>query len=435
MVVKMMQDLSLVLDYVMAVVFFTFYGMVTWSLFRYSTRKMYRYWALGWVIYTIGAFVGVFISLDVLVPTDVIPLAGMYCGATLILYGSLGRDFTRRRIIIFILGLVLLYCYLFVGLSFSLPFYFIFIPLGLYIAAVCFRSAKRVYEIEEPVGQPKYWLLVGLTTWGVSWILFPIIALFSEFYLLLIVIQAIGMVVTGASMLTLFMRTVTMDLERQHRVTQLISGLVQHDIRNYIQVAKLSLELTDSMGLPNNYWIDVASDSLDGARNFVDEMREITSTFTREKIKLEPVVLLDIVNSVRARVISEYSLSGDQVRVQVSENTMILTCPLVGELLWNIFDNAFKHKSDVLIVNQISNDTLGVVLEISDYGGGLPVEVKKYLNSLDSFPEKSVPGLGLGVLLIQGLASMCGAQINVDDVTEESTVIGTKFSLAFRVAK
>lgn len=432
---RAMQDLHLVLDSVMAIAFITFYGTVSWSLFRYSTRKTYRYWTLGWVVYTIGAFLGVAFSSDILVPTDVIPLAGMFCGATLLLQGSLGKELTRRVSLVYIGGVAILYSLLFIGLFLSWPFYLVFLPLGLHIIHVCFRSAKRVYEIEEAVGQPKYWLFTGLTIWGVSWVLFPIIAFFPDFYLDFMVIQALGVLVTGASMLTLFMRTVTLDLERQHRVTQIISGLVQHDIRNYIHVAKLSLELTESLGLSNGHWIDVASNALDGARDFVDEMRKITATLTRERFRPEPMILLDIVNSVRARVIAEYSLRAEQVIVQVSEDVKILTCPLARELIWNIFDNAFKHKSDVLIVNQIYSNNPGVILEIIDHGGGLPEEMKKYLNAPHAFTEKSVPGLGLGVLLIQGLASICGAQIHVDDVTDGSNVIGTKFSLAFRLAK
>ncbi|MBN2229621.1 MAG: HAMP domain-containing histidine kinase [Candidatus Thorarchaeota archaeon] len=430
-----MQDLHLVLDYVMAVAFITFYGTVTWSLFRYSTRKMYRYWALGWVVYTIGAFVGVIISSDILVITDVFPLAAMYCGGTLIVDGSLGKQFTRKRSIMYILGVAILHSLLIIGLFFSWPFYLVFIPLGLQLINVCFRSAKTVYEIEEPVGQPKYWLMIGLATWGISWILFPIVAIIPEFYLVFMVIQAVGVLVSGASMLTLFMRTVTLDLERQHRVTQIISGLVQHDIRNYIQVAKLSLELIDNLGISNDHWIDVASDALDGAKDFVEEMRRMTYMLAREKIRSEPVVLLDVIQSVGSRVVSEYSLNPDQIRVQVSEDTKVLTCPLAKELLWNIFDNAFKHKSDILIVNQRFRDNSSVDIEIIDHGGGLPDDMKNYLNDPISFSEQTAPGLGLGVLLIQGLSAMCGARIHVEDAIEGSMVIGTRYSLTFRIAK
>lgn len=430
-----MQDLHLVFDSVMIVAFITLYGTVTWSLFRYSTRKMYRYWSLGWVVYTFGGFFGVLLSTDVLVPTDVVPLGAMYCGATLILDGTVGKELTTKRSIVYLGGTLLLYILLIIGLLYSLPFYLVFLPLGLHIIHVCFRSAKTVYELDDPFGQPRYWLITGLSIWGISWLLFPIIALVQEFYLTLMVIQATGVLVTGASMLTLFMRTVTLDLERQHRVTQIISGIIQHDIRNYIQVAKISLELIDTLDIPDDHWVNVALEAMDGAKNFVDEMREITSMLTREKVKPEPVTLLDVINSVRNRVSSEYSLNSDQVRIQVEENVKILTCPLVKELFWNIFDNAFKHKSPVLLVDQIKSNNPEIILQITDHAGGLPVDMKDYLNNPNSLSEQKVPGLGLGVILIQGLANMCNAQIRVDDELDGSTAIGTRYILTFRPAK
>ena len=71
----MMQELHLVLDYVLIIAFMTLYGMVTWSLLRYSNREMYRYWAIGWVIYSAGAFWGVLLSSEALVITDIFSLS------------------------------------------------------------------------------------------------------------------------------------------------------------------------------------------------------------------------------------------------------------------------------------------------------------------------------------------------------------------------
>ena len=153
-------------------------------------------------------------------------------------------------------------------------------------------------------------------------------------------------------MLTLFMRTVTRDLERQYQVTQIMSSIVQHDIRNYIQVARLALDLTDNVEFMNGHWINVASDSLNEAKEFVDDMRDVAARLTRFEPSPQPQRFLTFVNSIKDRVVQEYSLSSEQVHVKIGEDTIISTCRLSKELLWNIFDNAFKHSSDVLYIEE-----------------------------------------------------------------------------------
>lgn len=430
-----MQELHLVLDSVMLVAFITLYGTVTWNLIRYSTREMYRYWAIGWVVYTIGALFGVLLSTSTLALTDMFAISAMYVGATLIQDGTKGKRLGRNRITIYVIGVVLFFALLLAGLLFSISFYYVFIPLGLHIAYVCLLSAKTVYNMQEPMGQPKIWLMAGLTTWGASWILFPFMAPIPELYLAFMVIQAVGVVVSGASMLTLFMMTVTRDLEKQYKVTQIMSGLVQHDIRNYIQVARLALDLTENVGMINDHWIDVATDSLEGARNFVDEMREIAIALTQTQVKPVPMQLLGLINSVKERVITEYAIEREQIKVEVSENTTVDVCPLAKELLWNIFDNAFKHESDILIVNETHVGGPRIDLGINDRGGGLPDTIKDYLNNPNALTEQVPSGMGLGVVLIQGLATMCRSNLHVQDLVENSKVVGTTYTLTFRVSQ
>jgi signal transduction histidine kinase len=395
---------------------------------------MYRYWAIGWVIYTAAAFWGVLLSSSVLVITDVFSITGLYVGATIISDGSLGKRLDKNRIPVYIGGGLFFCTLLALGLIFSWPFYIVFIPLGVHISYACYVSIKTVNEIPEQMGQPKYWLLGGFLTWIGSWLSFPLIILVPEYYTAFMVIQAVGVVVAGASMLTLFMRTVTRDLERQYKVTQIMSSLVQHDIRNYIQVAKLSLELTENQGIVNNHWVEVASESLDNARAFVDEMREIASTLTRFKPTPEPTNLYNLIDSIKQRVITEYSLESDQIEVNISTDTQVFACRLSRELLWNIFDNSFKHGSDTLQIQEINSSNTYISLQINDQAGGLTEEIKQFLNSSSTLSEPNVPGLGLGIILIQSLSQMCGTQVQVTDFLEDSKIVGTTYVLKFKRA-
>ncbi|TFH10306.1 MAG: HAMP domain-containing histidine kinase, partial [Candidatus Thorarchaeota archaeon] len=183
------------------------------------------------------------------------------------------------------------------------------------------------------------------------------------------------------------------------------------------------------------HWIEVAANSLEGAGDFIDEMREIAISLTRTQIKPLPIQLLELINSVKERVITEYSIERDQIKVHISEETTVDGCSLTKELLWNIFDNAFKHNSNILLIKEIYVNSSRVVLEISDRGGGLVDNIKDYLNNPDSLSGQAPPGMGLGVVLIQGLATMCRSDLYVQDFVEDSKVVGTTYTLNFRVSQ
>jgi len=107
---------------------------------------------------------------------------------------------------------------------------------------------------------------------------------------------------------------------------------------------------------------------------------------------------------------------------------------LAKELLWNIFDNAFKHDSEILLVNGSNASNPRVVLTISDRAGGLTSTIRDYLNNPNSLTEQVPSGLGLGIVLIQGLATMCRAGLHVEDYVEDSKSIGTTYILNFQGA-
>ena len=116
-----MQSLDVVLDIVFIIAFLTFYGTVAWGLIKYSTRQGYRLWAIGWIVYTIGALQGAFVSGSGLVLQDGIALVCMYVGATLILDGTRTNELTKKRIRIYGLGVILFLTLLVIGISFNLP--------------------------------------------------------------------------------------------------------------------------------------------------------------------------------------------------------------------------------------------------------------------------------------------------------------------------
>ncbi len=427
-----MQSIDGVFDIILVFTFITFYGTIAWGLIKYSKRQSFRLWAIGLLIYSVGALQGGFLSETVLAPQDLIAVIGMFIGSTLILDGTRLSGNTKIRYHTYGIGSILLTCYLILGLIFQIQFQYIFIPLGFHIASVCILASKSVIGLENIGDSSKWWLFSGLVSIAVSWLIFPLTILFPELYLWFILMQSMGVIVTASSMLTLFTRTVTNNLETQYNVSQILSGLIQHDIRNYIQTAHHALELTEINDVMESHWISIATKVLADAGHFVDEMRDISVSLNQERNTYEKISLSTVVHKAKDRVIMEYNLTPEQIQIQLPVDMMVENSRLIDELLWNIFDNAFKHGSPALSIQGKSSDNnRGIELEITDRGNGLPEHIKNFLNSPDALSKPDQPLAGLGVILIRGIASLRGIHLVVSENVENIDVTGTRYSLKF----
>jgi K+-sensing histidine kinase KdpD len=103
----------------------------------------------------------------------------------------------------------------------------------------------------------------------------------------------------------------------------------------------------------------------------------------------------------------------------------------VKELLWNIFDNAFKHGTKDLVVRTNRAKQGKVTLEIIDTAGGLSADIQEFLNDPDSLNSPSAPGIGLGIILIRGLSLLCEIPMTVRNVVNSEGASGTLFLMKF----
>jgi len=427
-----MQATDLVLDMVLLFTFITFYGTVAWGLIRYSKRQGYRVWAIGWLVYTVGALQGGFVSSATgLALIDLIAINAMFIGITLILDGIRATELTRKRLQYYAVGVVFFTCYLLLGYIANLGFQIVFMPLGFYVFYVCIVSSRTILGFEKIGDLSNWWLVLGFLIWAGSWLIVPFTLLDFSLFDIFVVLQAVGVIITASSMLTMFTRTVTKDLETQYHISQIISGLVQHDIRNYIQTARHALELTEGNDVVENHWINIATQVLEDAGHFVDEMRDISVSLSQARTPSDEASLTTIIDKAKDRVVKEYKLNADQVQVHLPADTMIKNSRLIDELLWNIFDNAFKHGSPSLSIQGNVTDTKGIELEIRDRGKGLPEKIKSFLNTPDAMSKQDRPIVGLGVLLIRGIASLCAISLHVSDNLEDISVVGTTYHLKF----
>ncbi|TFF91657.1 hypothetical protein EU545_03290, partial [Candidatus Thorarchaeota archaeon] len=276
-----MQHLDILIDLILVFAVVVLYGTVVWSLLRYATQPKHRYWAVGWVVYSLGALFGALISTSGLVPTDIVSLSLMFFGATLILDGTRSAE-RKPRPSTYVVGFLVILIGLTVGLLFNLIFVIVFSPLGLHVAYVALVSAKAVNEGTPTMRQSDWLLVSGFLLWTLSWFAFPFI-LVLPIYFSVMLFQAVAVLITGSAMLTFFLKSVTEDLQSQYQVSQIMSGVIQHDIRNYLQTIKNSLELAESDPTKRDYWLDVSEETVRRAGAFVDEMRETTASMSRTR--------------------------------------------------------------------------------------------------------------------------------------------------------
>jgi K+-sensing histidine kinase KdpD len=178
-------------------------------------------------------------------------------------------------------------------------------------------------------------------------------------------------------------------------------------------------------------WLELASEITTGMMDFIMDMRYITATVSRVESEKIPLKLVDLLEDVSKRVSREYNLDSKRIVIELEDDVQILTCKIVKEMLWNIFDNAFKHGTDSLVVKSFKKTSTDIVVEIQDRSGGLPPEIQEFFRNSDALSSPSAPGVGLGIILIRGLSSLCNIPLDVQDVVENGEVVGSRFQLQF----
>ncbi len=66
-----------------------------------------------------------------------------------------------------------------------------------------------------------------------------------------------------------------------------------------------------------------------------------------------------------------------------------------------------------------------------DVAGGIPDVVKDYINSMKENDSLVRTRIGLGMILIKGLAPLCGVKVSVTDNLWDSRAVGTIYLLEY----
>ncbi len=405
--------------------------MITVAFYRFAKDTMFRQWSVGWNLYLIGALLySVHYPIGVLV-SDLLAVPLAVLGTMIITFElqiSVAPDYKRK---VYSYSFLLAFLWTLIALLGQFPFALVYLPLAGILPFGCYVSGKQLLFLDLTPRAPIYSTLVGLIITAASSVFIPFIYII-HIETAISAIHLTGLIMIGVSMYAMLFRYLTQQIRSQYDVSKLLTRVIQHDIRNYIQIIGNAVQLAIDNPGHSDYWLRMADQSIKQAARFVEDMRSIEIMISHGRPTLVSLRLVDLVTTVADRIRREYDIDGESLRINISEETEVFTNKLAEEVFWNIIDNAFKHGSTDIEIDQLDfSPKTYCVIRIQDSAGGLTEEQLSYINSGESMDNHPVPsGLGLG--LIRGLAPLCGITLTVENGENSKGKNGTAFLLQFR---
>jgi two-component system sensor histidine kinase KdpD len=129
------------------------------------------------------------------------------------------------------------------------------------------------------------------------------------------------------------------------------------------------------------------------------------------------VDVADVVQSAVERI-RKYS-PGRQIETGVAGDLPLIEgdSVLLGQVLFNLLDNAVKYGGDEAINVYARRDDQDVLISVTDLGKGIPTEDLERV--FEKFyrrgkPDGRAPGTGLGLSIARGFVEAMGGQIQVE---------------------
>ena len=247
--------------------------------------------------------------------------------------------------------------------------------------------------------------------------------------------------------------------EKKH--SELLFDLISHDIGNYHQIIRGSLDLVTSLFEKNNNntnslsqdnekifsCLTIAKNALSKSQSLVDNIRRLERLYAQKDLKLIIKNIPDAINTAYATVeqtLYENNPSGKRIRFSLNvvdghhpTDINVIAEDLLEEIFVNLFSNTVKYtdspevKIDVLIRDYFIAEVKYWMITVSDYGKGIPDSMKKGL--FERFYSKA-KGSGLGLSIVRTLVERYKGKIWVGDRVYENYTQGTTFGMIFPTA-
>jgi signal transduction histidine kinase len=243
---------------------------------------------------------------------------------------------------------------------------------------------------------------------------------------------------------------------KEKRHSELLFDVISHDIGNHHQILRSSLGGISSLlrdhqmssSSQNNEkifsWLTMAERALNRSQSLVDNIRRLERLHMQKDLKLILKNLPDAINNAYSTVeqtLYNNNPHGKSIRMSMNlENGLqpadinITAEDLLEEIFINLFSNSVKYtdssevKIDVLIKDYLIGEAKYWMINISDYGKGIPDSMKNEL--FDRFYSKA-KGSGLGLSIVRTLVERYKGKIWVGDRVYQDYSKGITFGMIF----
>ena len=220
-------------------------------------------------------------------------------------------------------------------------------------------------------------------------------------------------------------------LEEQNERLELLNRIVRHDIRNKMTVVQGRAELlAEDVDEDSRGHVDQILDNSERVIEITKEARHVAETLAEtEEIDREAVDLADTLRTEIDDLRKMYPEA--EVRVDGAVPDVSVTAnDFLSSLFRNVLTNAVIHndrpRPEVDVSATVTDDT--AVVDIADNGPGIPAEVRETVFEAERFaPDKD--GHGVGLYLVNSLASQYGGDIDIDTSGSRGTVVSIELPL------
>ncbi len=395
------------------------------GIYYYSTDIQYRRWAITHLAFWI-AFLppNIFIGL---------PYAGDFVSMLLRVFACilLLRAFNFRRLSK--LSNHITHPATFLGISMfwivvvtsSLPSNVSAIPTCTLMAMTFFYVSKEILCNRKD--RSKIWLSAGVSylLWGLASIPMIFFPIFPEL-IIAGYVQFIGQALVMITMFLSFIGSTRRRVQENLRLTTVLSSLISHDLRNYLNVTQGAIQLVEGNDEESREMLQTAMRSLDSASDFINRVRSVWIDLGAQIIHIDDFDICEIIREVTNRAIKEHSLKEGQIIIDCECKSYVSTTPLISQVIWNIIDNSIRHSRTEPEISISAYSSSSIDLVIMDRSGGLSPQIKKALLT----KEESKNGYGLGLMLIREITDIFSIPIDVIDRVEGQDVVGSIFKLS-----
>ncbi|WP_232701670.1 PAS domain S-box protein [Halobacterium wangiae] len=192
------------------------------------------------------------------------------------------------------------------------------------------------------------------------------------------------------------------ELKRQNDRLEEFAGIVSHDLRNPLNVARGYVELAEETGDDEHF------ERADTALERMHDIIESVLTLARQGRSLDETVEVSLSDAAEQ---AWRNVETDGATLAVSDDATLLADPSrFGSLLENLFGNAVEHGGPGVTVTVGSN---GDEFFVEDDGPGIPPEHRDAV--FRSGETHSEDGTGFGLAIVKGIAEAHGWSVSVTE--------------------